>query len=325
MKKNIKFAIIGYGYIGKRHAAYIHQNPNASLVAIVDELDTSTTTDTPFFDSLESLYFSKIEVDVLVIATPNALHEKHATSALDNNMHVLIEKPLALTKASCEKIIFKALEKQKLVFCVMQNRYTIAALWLKDLIKNNLLGNINMVQINCFWNRDTRYYSKSNWHGKKAIDGGVLFTQFSHFVDLLYWCFGDVICTSVKTLNFNHQQTTEFEDTGIVQFELTTGGIGSINFTTSVWDKNQESSLTVIAEKGSLKISGQYLNEIDYCHINNYVLPDELKSHQSSKENHQFVIQNVIDVLSGEGPIATNAMEGMKVVEIIESIYNKQN
>ncbi len=325
MKKNISFAIIGYGYIGKRHAEHIHQNPNASLVAIVDELETNISADTPFFNSLESLYISKIKVDVLVIATPNALHEKHAISALEHNMHVLVEKPLALTKASCEKIIFKALEKQKLVFCVMQNRYTIAALWLKDLIKNDLLGKINMVQINCFWNRDTRYYSKSNWHGKKAIDGGVLFTQFSHFVDLLYWCFGDVNCTNAKTLNFNHQQTTEFEDTGIVQFDLTDGGIGSINFTTSVWDKNQESSITVIAENGSLKISGQYLNEINYCHINNYELPEELKSHQSSKENHQFVIQNVIDVLNGEGPIATNAMEGMKVVEIIENIYNRLN
>jgi UDP-N-acetyl-2-amino-2-deoxyglucuronate dehydrogenase len=319
----IKFAIVGYGYIGKRHANFIEQNNNAELVAIVDEFINLADSKIPTFKSLDQLFESSVEVDVLVVATPNALHDVQAIIGLENNVHVLIEKPMSLSKVGCEKVLFKALEKQKSVFCVMQNRYSLSAQWLKSLIVEGKLGKINMVQINCFWNRDNRYYDKSNWHGKKALDGGVLFTQFSHFVDMLYWCFGDLICTDAKLINFNHQTTTEFEDTGIVQFDLVDGGMGSINFTTSTWDKNLESSITVIAENGSLKISGQYLNEISNCHIKDYELPDALKVHEN-KENHQLVIQNVIDVLNGDAPIATNAMEGMKVVEIIENIYSKQ-
>jgi UDP-N-acetyl-2-amino-2-deoxyglucuronate dehydrogenase len=319
----INFAIVGYGNIGKRHANFIQQNESAELVAIIDEFIDLADSKIPIFKSLDQLFGSDIKVDVLVVATPNGLHDVQAISGLENNLHVLIEKPMSLTKIGCEKVIFKALEKQKLVFCVMQNRYSISAKWLRSMVVEGKLGKINMVQINCFWNRDNRYYDKSAWHGKKAMDGGVLFTQFSHFVDTLYWCFGDLICTNTKLINFNHQTSTEFEDTGIVQFDLTSGGMGSINFTTSTWDKNQESSIIVIAENGSLKISGQYLNEISYCHIKDYELPDSLKVHEN-KENHQLVIQNVIDVLNGNAPIATNAMEGMKVVEIIENIYSKK-
>jgi predicted dehydrogenase len=202
--------------------------------------------------------------------------------------------------------------------------------WLKYVIEDNLLGAIYHVQINCFWNRDNRYYQNTSWKGKKQFDGGTLFTQFSHFVDTLYWIFGDIQNIQSRFHNYNHQDSIEFEDTGIVSFDLMNGGSGTINYSTSVWNKNLESSITVVAEKGSIKVGGQYMEQVLHCDIENYTMPilpqtnaaNDYGNYKGSAANHQYVIQNVIDVLSGVGDIKTSAEEGMKVVEIIERIYN---
>jgi UDP-N-acetyl-2-amino-2-deoxyglucuronate dehydrogenase len=341
----INFAVVGCGHIGKRHATMITNNDNCNLVALVDIRSKSSLAldsaflDVPFFNSIDSLFESNIEIDVVAIATPNGFHEEQALKVLEHNCHVVIEKPMALTKSGCEKIIYKALQKHKQVFCVMQNRYSPPSIWLKEIVENKILGKIFMVQINCYWNRDDRYYKPnetgrpSSWHGTKDLDGGTLFTQFSHFIDLMYWYFGDITNINARLKDFNHHTITDFEDSGFVNFDFIDGGIGTLNYSTAVWDKNLESSITVIGENGSLKVGGQYMNEVEYCHIKDYTMPvlppsnppNDYGPYKGSAANHHFVYENIIEVLSGKGSITTNALEGMKVVEIIERIYGVSN
>jgi predicted dehydrogenase len=238
-----------------------------------------------------------------------------------------------LTKPQCEEIIFKSLQASKHVFCVKQNRYSPTSIWLREIIYQKLLGEIYIVQLNCYWNRDERYYGKSDWKGTMKLDGGVLFTQFSHFVDVMYWLFGDIQNIQARITNFNHQKSTEFDDSGIVSFDFVNGGIGSINFSTSIFDSNMESSIAVVGEKGSIKISGQYMEKVVHCNIKDYEMPElpptnppnDYGGYTGSAANHHYVMQNVVDVLTGKSTISTNALEGLKVVEIIERIYATGN
>ena len=335
--KPVKFAVIGCGHIGKRHAEMICRNPKAALVALIDVKEKSSLNinayNVPFFQSLEDFLQSGIAADVINIATPNGLHAQQALQCLNAQKNIVIEKPIAITKADAEKIIFKALNVHKYVFAVMQNRYSPPSVWIKEMIESGKLGKIFMVQMNCYWNRDERYYKKDAWHGTKKLDGGSLFTQFSHFVDIFYWLFGDIQNIQTKLRCFNHEGLTEFEDSGLVTFDIVNGGIGSINFSTSVWNKNMESSMTIIAENGSIKIGGQYMEQIEYCHVKDYTMPQLPKTnpgndyggYQGSAANHAYVIENVIDVIHSNSSITTNALEGLKVVDIIECIYAAAN
>ncbi|TAL58204.1 MAG: Gfo/Idh/MocA family oxidoreductase [Bacteroidetes bacterium] len=341
----IKFAIIGYGHIGKRHAEMIRRNPEAELVAVCDTLSKDklglNDLKEKFYTSADDLLKSHPEVEVINICSPNGLHAEHSLKALEANKHLVVEKPMALHRQDCEQIISKALQKHKQVFCVMQNRYSPPSVWLKDVIEKKIIGDIFMVQLNCYWNRDERYYHPltgiSNpdqqgmrWKGKQELDGGTLFTQFSHWIDLLYWMFGDITDIQAKFADFNHALLTEFEDSGFVAFRFVNGGMGSINYSTSVWDKNLESSITIVGSNGSVKVGGQYMDKVEYCHIKDYRMPElsptapanDYGSYKGSANNHHFLIENVIDALKGRQTITTNALEGLKVVDIIERIYS---
>ena len=332
----MKFAVVGFGHIGRRHATIVKEFSNVELVGIVD-IDESLKNHelypqgVPFFTSVEEM-LAETDVEVVNICTPNGLHADQALLCLEKKKHVVIEKPMGLSKAKCEEVIFKALQMSRHVFVVKQNRYSPPSKWLKSLVEDDVLGKIHMVQINCYWNRDDRYYKPGNWKGSQNLDGGTLFTQFSHFIDIMYWVFGDIKNIKGNFEDFTHKQSTEFEDSGFVNFEFVNGGMGSINYSTAVWDKNMESSITVVAEKGSLKIGGQYMNEIEYCHIENYEQPElpptnppnDYGPFKGSAANHHYVIENVVGVLEGKASITANALEGLKVVEIIERIYEQR-
>ncbi len=330
----IKFAVVGCGHIGKRHATMIANNKESELVALCDikpkdELGLENFEGVPFFNSLDDLLNSNLEIDVVNICTPNGLHSDQAVKALDNNKHIVVEKPIGLSKAKCENVIYKALRNHKQVFAVMQNRYSPPSVWLKEIVENKIIGEPFMVQVNCYWNRDERYYKKDGWKGKQDLDGGTLFTQFSHFIDIMYWLFGDIKNIQGKFGDFTHQNSTDFEDSGFVSFDFIDGGMGTLNYSTAVWDKNLESSITIIGSKGSVKVGGQYMNEVEYCHIKDYEMPtlppsnppNDYGQYKGSAANHHYVIENVVDTLKGRTRATTNALEGLKVVEIIERIY----
>lgn len=333
MNKKIKFAVIGLGHIGKRHIEMIRRNNDSELVAVCDILSKEklgiTDLEIPFFYSIKDLLHSGIDIDVVNICTPNGFHAEYAIKALENRKHVVVEKPIALTKADAEKILFKSLDVSRHVFCVMQNRYSPPAVWLKEIAENKTLGNIYMVKLDCFWNRDERYYKKGNWHGDAQLDGGTLFTQFSHFIDIMYWLFGDITNISGHFSDFCHQELTDFEDSGCVIFDFVNGGMGCLNYSTAVWDKNLESSITIIGSRGSIKVAGQYMNEVEYCHIKDYAMPElapsnppnDYGTYKGSAQNHHYVIQNAVETIQNKSTISTNLLEGLKVIDIIERIY----
>lgn len=330
----IKFAVIGQGHIGKRHAEMVRRNPEAELIAVCDivsitELGLSDLKE-KFYPSAEEMLAAHPEVEVVNICTPNGLHAKHSLLALEAGKHVVCEKPMALSKADCENMIHKALQIHKTVFCVMQNRFSPPSEWLKKIVEEKIIGDVYMVQLNCYWNRDERYYKKDGWKGTQELDGGTLFTQFSHWIDLLYWIFGDMKDIQAKFNDFNHANLTAFEDSGFVNFNFVNGGMGSINYSTAVWNTNLESSITIVGSKGSVKVGGQYMDQIEHCNIKDYNMPNldptneanDYGSYKGSANNHPQVISNVIDTLKGKTTLTTNAMEGLKVVDIIERIYS---
>ena len=333
----IKFAIVGFGHIGKRHATMVHGHPECELVAVAD-INEALATDVeqmfgvPFYPSLEALLDAGLDIDVINICTPNGIHAQQSIQALEKRYHVVCEKPMGLRKADCEKVIHTSLKMSRHVFVVMQNRYSPPSAWLKEMVESGRLGEIYMVKINCYWNRDDRYYKKGGWKGTLDMDGGPLFTQFSHYVDIMYWLFGDIRNIKTRFANFKHRHNTEFEDSGYINFEFVNGGIGSINYSTAVYDSNFESSITIIAEKGTIEVGGQYMANLLFCNVENYEQPElpepsppnDYGAYKGSAANHHFVIQNVVDTLKGQSTVTTNALEGMKVVEMIERIYEQR-
>ncbi|MCR9132579.1 MAG: Gfo/Idh/MocA family oxidoreductase [bacterium] len=332
----IKISVIGSGRIGKRHAKIAHDYSNTSLVSVTDTNPdqfkefNSLEIDVPQYTSIdEFLDKDNFETDLVTIATPNNFHAPYAIQLLETGYHVLIEKPMGLTTDDCLNIIRAQESSSKKVFAVKQNRYSPPSIWMKNIVDQKIIGDVLMVQVNCYWNRDDRYYGTSNWKGRKDMDGGALFTQFSHFVDLMYWTFGDIKDPSAIVKNFTHPKLINFDDSGFAQFEFVKGGIGSINYSTSCWGQNMESSITVVGTKGSFKVGGQYMNEVEYCHIENYEMPklpptnppNDYGPYKGSAANHHFVFENIFETLSGKSEPTANSFEGMKVVSIIEKIY----
>lgn len=329
----IKFAVVGAGHIGKRHAEMVARHPEAKLVALCDIRPKETLgidhLNVPFYNSIDEMLQTLDDIEVVNICSPNGLHAEHSLKALEAKKHIVCEKPMALRKTECEAIIYKALQMHRNVFCVMQNRYSPPSAWIKEIVEKKIIGDIYMVQLNCYWNRDSRYYKADGWKGTQELDGGTLFTQFSHFIDIMYWLFGDITDIQAKFNDFNHHQSTAFEDSGFVNFKFINGGMGSINYSTAVWDVNLESSLTVIGSNGSVKIGGQYMDQVTYCHLKDYEMPtlkatnpaNDYGSYKGSANNHGYIIDNVIDTLKGKNTITTNALEGLKIVDIIERIY----
>ncbi len=333
MRKNgegsIRFILIGLGHIGSRYARLIEENPNAQVLAACDLLPKPQA-NFPVYASLEELLQQTAgQADVAVIATPNGLHSTHGIACLKAGLHIICEKPMALSLEECDALEKTAQEQGREIFCVMQNRFSPAAAWLHEMVHSGKLGRILMVRTDCFWNRDERYYTPGSWRGTQELDGGTLFTQFSHFLDLLLWVFGDVQDIQGYFENFTHRDRIPFEDSGTLHFKWKQGGLGVLSYSTSVWDKNLESSITILGTKGSAQIAGQYMNEIRHCHVENYTQPalppsapaNDYGGYQGSASNHHLVIENVLAVLRGESPKAVSVEEGRKVVDLITRIY----
>jgi predicted dehydrogenase len=327
----IRFIIVGFGNIGRRHAEHIIHNPNAKLVAVCDEnltLKAKVPDGAKFYGTLDEM-LQKEDADVLCVCTPNYLHESHTIAGLNAGLHTVVEKPMALSVQECDNMIAAAAKSGKTIFAVKQNRYNPPVQAVKKLLANEELGNIYMIQVNCFWNRGDAYYAEGNWRGTRQKDGGCLFTQFSHFVDILYYLNGTVIDSKGWLHNYAHRHNTELEDTGSFVMKAANGAIVNFNFTTCAYERNMEGSITVFAEKGTLKIGGQYLNTIEYQKLQGVALPhinisakaNDYGLYQGSMSNHDKVIQNVIDVLHHGHPVMTSAEEGREVVRLIELMY----
>lgn len=331
--KKIRFAIIGCGRIAQRHAQQI--NNKGKLVAVCDVVKEKANQlageykVTPYYNIDELLQHER-DVDVISVCTPNGLHAEHSIKALKAGFHVLCEKPMALRVTDCEQMIAASEAAGKRLFIIKQNRYNPPVAAVKKALDEGRLGKVYSIQLNCFWNRGVDYYANS-WKGTQALDGGTLFTQFSHFIDLVYWMIGDVQQVQAIMANYAHHEVIEFEDTGIINLQFVNGAIGTINYTVNSHGKNMEGSLTIFGEKGTVKIGGQYLNELEYQHIQDYAIANlpagnranEYGTYQGSMSNHDKVYDNLLEVLQHNGTMTTSAGEGLKTVAIIEKIYRE--
>ncbi len=327
-----KVGIVGLGFIGKKHAQVIENHKDLELKVVCDidnqKIDHFFCFKTPNFEE-----FLKQDIDIAIIATPNYLHAEHTIQALKNGFHVICEKPLALKSQDALQMIETANFHQKKLFCMLQNRYSPIVQWLKSLILENQLGKIFWVQVNCFWNRDGRYYQNSDWKGKLLKDGGVLYTQFSHFTDILIYLFGQM--TSIQNAqywNFNHQKMIEFEDTGCLNLRLVNNVDVNFNYSISAYEKNLESSITILGEKGTVKIGGQYMNEVLACNIENYEIPyiekippaNQYTGYQGSASNHQSVYEEFLNVLNGKPALISSITDAFYSVQMIEELYKRR-
>lgn len=327
----LKFAIVGCGRIAQRHAEQMQRYGLLQAVCDTDQAKANalgSKYNCDIYYALEELLANEKSLDVVAVCTPNGLHAAHSIAILNTGIHVLCEKPMAITSEDCNNMIAAAEANKKQLFIVKQNRFNPPVAAVKELLEKNMLGNIYSVQLNCFWNRNDDYY-KNSWKGTMQMDGGTLFTQFSHFIDLLYWMFGDVKNVQAITENLAHNGIIEFEDTGVVTLQFVNGIIGGINYTVNSYDKNMEGSLTIFGEKGTVKIGGQYLNELEYQHIEDFIIkdlpasngPNNYGTYAGSMSNHDKVYENLVNVLQHNAAAYANAFEGLKTVEIIEKIY----
>ncbi|MDE3250814.1 MAG: Gfo/Idh/MocA family oxidoreductase, partial [Bacteroidota bacterium] len=240
MRSNIKFAIVGCGRIAQRHAEHI--NNRGILAAVCDNVKEkadklAATYNAKAYYDLETMLREEAGLTVLSVCSPNGLHAQHAITGLNNGVHVLCEKPMALTANDCGEMIKAAERANKRLFAIKQNRFNPPVEAVKKALDEGRLGKIYSIQLSCFWNRNPDYYHNS-WKGTLDMDGGTLYTQFSHFVDLLYWMAGDVKHVQAMMGNFAHQGIIEFEDTGVVLLQFNSGAIGTINYTVNSYRKN---------------------------------------------------------------------------------------
>jgi len=328
--QKIRFAMIGCGRIAERHAQ--HASNYGELLAVCDILRDRADKfadqyQASAYYAIEDLLKQEQDIDVVVICTPNGLHAAQTIQSLKAGFHVLVEKPMAISVADCGEMMQVADQTGKQIFTVKQNRFNPPIIALKNAIDQHKIGKLFSFQLTCFWNRPPDYYHNS-WHGGD-LDGGVLFTQFSHFIDLIYWLFGDLAQVKAITKNFAHQSEIAGEDSGVVLLELMSGAIGTINYSVNAFQKNVEGSLTIIAEHLTLKVGGEYLNTIAYqqgdaidlFNTNMEQPPNEYGSYQGSMSNHHLVYENLVQALLQGTPFYATAFEAMKTVEFIERIY----
>jgi predicted dehydrogenase len=326
-----RFAIVGCGRIAQRHA--VHIAARGELVATCDIKTEKADALAGIYEAcayytIDEMLAQEKHLDVVVVCSPNGLHAQHTIQALGAGCHVLCEKPMALTPESACAMITAAESNRRLLFIVKQNRFNPSVQAVKQLLLDNRLGKIYSFQLSCFWNRPADYYQ--DWRGTPDMDGGTLYTQFSHFIDLLYWMLGDVKKASAVMSNYAHPGSIAFEDTGAVILELNSGAIGTLNYTVNSYGKNMEGSLTLFGEKGTVKIGGQYLNELVYEAIDGYSIPElapgngsnQYGTYEGSMSNHDKVYDNLVAVLDHGAQMYAGPLDGLKTVEIIGKIYN---
>jgi len=331
--KPIQFAIAGCGNIGKRHLAVTDAEEKAEIVALCDTSAQKAQHYSELYGNIPAYtdyaqMLRETEAEVVSICTPHHLHKEMAIAAAEAGKHILCEKPMALTPADCDAMIAAADRNQVGLWVVKQNRYNVPIQLTAGALQEGYLGRIFLVKCDVLWNRHQGYYNDSPWRGHKATEGGALFTQVSHFIDLLVWWFGDVESARTQLRTQNH--AIDFEDTGVSILDFPGGTMAELTWTTNVFNKNFEGSLTIIGEQGTIKIGGRYLNKVDFWDVEGYPLPENINyvdtpnvydKYQGTSSNHHKVIRNLCAKMHNEEYSLVDGREGKRTVSAIEAIY----
>lgn len=305
-------SIIGFGKIAKTHEQAIAQHPNLVLDSVVDPYVANSNHKT--YTSLTDFLANNKTTKLVAITTPNGLHYSQAKQCLEAGKHVLVEKPITLNSQQANNLLQIAKQQQLRLFCAMQLRLSPAVMAIKQLLNQQKLGKVFMVNVQCYWNRNKDYYLTKPWHGTKEMDGGVLFTQFSHFIDVLNYWFDDVQPTNAQFYNFTHQACTEFADSGKIDFTAN-NAFGNMIFTTSAYPKNFESSISIIAQNGTIKVSNQYLNNLSYFQVKDTEAP---LIHEPETNFHPHLYQELYEAIGKQRSSVLDAKHAIKLVDFIE-------
>ena len=329
----LRFAVVGCGHIGKRHLAVIHTEPNAELVAFCESDPDKLTAFAelypgvrPYADYQQML--NETEADIISICTPHGLHALMSIQAAYAGKHILVEKPMALTSQESDRMIAAAEANDVKLYVVKQNRYNQPILRVKEALDDGRLGRPLMVQCNVIWNRRNAYYEQSDWRGSRRLEGGALQTQVSHFLDLMVWWFGDI--TQAKTIMDTLNHDIEIEDCGSAALRFESGVVGSLLWTTCAYRQNYEGSLTLICEKGLIKIGGKYLNKLEFWDVEDVPKPDiddrldqpnDYGTYQGSAGNHDKLISAIVTQFLERRDGVVEGPEGIRTIRAIEKIY----
>jgi len=327
--RKIKIAVVGCGRIAKNHFLAIKQFSNdLSLLAVCDSdkemLEHAVNLHcVPGFSSLEEM-LEKIQVDVIAICSPSGLHPKQAITAARLGIHVISEKPMATRWSDALSMVKVCDEMNVRLFIVKQNRRNTTLQLLKRAIEEERFGKISMVHLNVFWTRPQEYYDQGKWRGTWELDGGAFMNQASHYVDLLDWLIGPI--ADVHAMTSTHR-LIEVEDTGVLNVRWRNGALGSMAVTMCTYPKNLEGSITVLGDKGTARIGGVAVNEIqEWSFSEDKDYDKEIRSANYETTSvygfgHPLYYKNVIDVLRGNNEPETDGREGLKSMEVIIAAY----
>jgi UDP-N-acetyl-2-amino-2-deoxyglucuronate dehydrogenase len=328
--RRIRFALVGCGRIAEKHfEAFDQHAKRAELVAVCDTDPAALTraaarTGAAAFESLPRLLASS-NADVIVLATPSGIHAEQTIQSAAAGRHVVTEKPMA-TRWHDGKAMVAACDKAGVqLFVVKQNRRNPTVQLLKRALVRRRFGRVFMVTVNVFWSRPQEYYDSAPWRGTWEFDGGAFMNQASHYVDLLDWLIGPV--ESVHAFTATLARHIEVEDTGVACVRWRSGALGSVNVTMLTHKKNFEGSLTVIGEKGTVRLGGVAVNEVQHWEFAEPD-PDDALVKSATYETtsvyghgHPLYYDNVIRALRGEVPAETDGREGLRSLELLIGIY----
>lgn len=326
-----QFAIIGCGRIAQKHKAEILRTGNLVAVCDINSAKAqalSAGTSARVYTSLDLLLEQEPSVELVVVCSPNGLHAEHAIKSLQARRHVLCEKPLCIAFTAAWSMRDTAHFFRRKLFVVKQNRFNPAVLFAKKQLEAGALGRILSFSLQGIWERPQSYYT-GDWHGTLHNDGGILYTQFSHFLDLLLWLLGDTTVLSAAATNSGTRQHFELSDSFTALLKTNAGAMGTAHFSINAKGGNKEGSFTIVGEKGTLKIGGAYLNALDWYSTKSgetYTLPDEMGvAHQSSGNstisNHHVVYDELKKALAGQPHNLPEAKDSVSTITLIEQLY----
>jgi UDP-N-acetyl-2-amino-2-deoxyglucuronate dehydrogenase len=326
----IRFAVVGCGRISKNHFNALQQHAaKATLVDICDinpvALAEATTAGVASFSTVPQL-LAVTTADVVVLTTPSGLHAQQTVQVAQSGRHVITEKPMATCWKEGQRMVRACDAASVRLFVVKQNRHNATLQLLKSALNKGRFGRIYLVTINLFWQRPQAYYdSGAGWRGTWEFDGGAFMNQASHYVDLLHWLIGPV--ESVQAYMGTLARTIETEDTGVLSVRWRCGAMGSLNVTMLTYPSNLEGSITILGERGTVRVGGTAVNQIQQWQFSE---PDEedkqinTVSYETASEygfGHTSYYGNVIEVLRGEAQPLTDGRSGLKSLEILTAAY----
>ena len=326
----VRFALVGCGRISANHVAALEQHrERAQLVAVCDTdpaalAAAQTRTGAPGFASLDALLTGS-DADIVVLATPSGLHARQAIQAARAGRHVLSEKPMATKFEDGQAMVRACVDAGVKLFVVKQNRLNGTVQLVKRAIEQGRFGRIYMAVVNVFWTRPQSYYDAAPWRGRWDLDGGAFMNQASHYVDLLDWLAGPV--DSVHAYTATLARDIEAEDTGVMSLRLRSGALASINVTMLTHNKNFEGSITLLGERGTVRVGGVAVNKIEHWEFET-PHDDDAKVASASYgvdsvygPGHPLYYDNVINTLHGTADAAVDGYEGLRSLEVLIAGY----